>query len=157
MQRSLSCMTTPSERWYVAWTGQTFTHGALAQCWHASGTQRIAGSPCSMRGVSSASPSVRMRFHQLPIGTWFSDLQITAHDQQPMHRSVSTTMPQCGASDGGSTWPHAREAGGSASIGDRSGIGRTRHLADLDAAVLPAGRRAPHVRHEVDLVDGVHL
>src|SRR5512143_2535826 len=67
-------------------------------------------------------------------------------------------MPQCGLSDGGSIAPHLRDAGGSASIGETlSGIARLRDLPDLDAAVLPTGGRAPHVRHEVDLVDRVDL
>ena len=41
---------------------------------------------------------VRMRFHHMPSGTSFSDLQITAHDQQPMQRSTSTAMPHFGCS-----------------------------------------------------------
>jgi hypothetical protein len=37
-----------------------------------------------------------MRFHHMPSGMSFSDLQITQHDQHPMQRSWSTTIPQRG-------------------------------------------------------------
>ena len=34
--------------WYAAYTGQTGSHGALAQCWHSIGTKRAdTGSPGS--------------------------------------------------------------------------------------------------------------
>jgi hypothetical protein len=41
----------------------------------------------------------------MPSGTSFSDLQITAQDQQPMHRSVSTAIPHRGSSERGPISP----------------------------------------------------
>ena len=105
MQRCGSCMTRPSSRGYVAWTGQTLVQAGFSQCWQASGIQCISSSPFTRRGVSSASPTVSMRFHHMPSGTSFSDLQITQHDQQPMQRSWSTTIPQRGLSETGPISP----------------------------------------------------
>jgi hypothetical protein len=94
MQSAASTRTMPFFVENVADVGHTFMQGASSQCWHERGTQCMDRRPCSLRsGRSRCSPAVRMRFHHMPSGTSFSDLQITAHDQQPMHRSVSTAMP----------------------------------------------------------------
>ncbi len=55
MQYSSSTSTTPSRVVNVAPTGQTWTHGGLAQWLHSFGTKNVRRSPASVSGAGKPS------------------------------------------------------------------------------------------------------
>ncbi len=77
--------TRPSSRTYVAWTGQTSTHGASWQCRHG----RLKKKVCPALVFSSVT-----MFHGLSGWTSLVAEQARMQYSQPMQRSRLMTIPQ---------------------------------------------------------------